>query len=188
MSKEYFTSNTGASQTLNASDQSKIKIYDSKIDMDTDISNIAENEIVATKAGESEGVVEVTDVVEDGNMNPVSSNAVFEALIPLIAVAKVSKYTAKTSSSSGTSFTFSDFGTDYILMIGSYGGNLGSDRCGGMWLARKSSNGYYVSPIIPNYSNSNGVFSVSYNSTGITITSISGMGNNSLICFGIDIM
>ena len=55
MAKEYFTNNTGASQTLNASDQSKIKIYDSKTDMDTDISNIAENEIVATKAGESEG-------------------------------------------------------------------------------------------------------------------------------------
>ena len=80
MAKEYFTNNTGASQTLNASDQSKIKIYDSKTDMDAAISNIAENEIVATKAGESEGVVEVADVVEDGNMNPVSSNAVSLAL------------------------------------------------------------------------------------------------------------
>ena len=78
MAKEFYTSNTGASQTLNASDQSKIKIYDSKTDMDTDISNIAENEIVATKAGESEGVVEVVDVVEDGNPNPVSSNAVYD--------------------------------------------------------------------------------------------------------------
>ena len=36
----------------------EVKVYDSKTDMDTDISNIAEGEIVATKAGESEGVAD----------------------------------------------------------------------------------------------------------------------------------
>ena len=56
MAKEFYTNGTGSSQTLNPSDESKIKIYDSKADADLDLANIEENEIIATKAGESEGV------------------------------------------------------------------------------------------------------------------------------------
>lgn len=52
----------------------KIPIYDSKADAEADIANIEEGAIVATKdTGATEKVV---DVVEDGNMNPVTSNAV----------------------------------------------------------------------------------------------------------------
>ena len=69
-------------------------------------------------------------------------------------------------------------------MIGSYGGLLGTDRCGGMWIARKAGSAYNVSSLIPNYSSGNGIFSVSFNNSGITITSISGLGNNILICLG----
>lgn len=78
MAKEFYTNGTGLSQTLNPSDESKIRIYDSKADADLDLANIAENEIVATKAGESEGVVEVVDTVEEDNPNAVSSGAVFD--------------------------------------------------------------------------------------------------------------
>lgn len=80
MAKQFYTTGEGAQQTLTAADQSEVKVYDSKTDMDTDISNIAEGEIVATKAGESEGVVEVVDEVTDGVMNPVTSNAVADCL------------------------------------------------------------------------------------------------------------
>lgn len=78
MAKEFYTNGTGSSQTLNPSDESKIRIYDSKADADLDLANIEENEIIATKAGESEGVVEVVDTVEEDNPNPVSSGGVYD--------------------------------------------------------------------------------------------------------------
>lgn len=56
----------------------KIPIYDSKADAEADLANIEEGAIVATKdTGATEKVV---DVVEDGNMNPVTSNAVYDAI------------------------------------------------------------------------------------------------------------
>ena len=82
MAKQFYTTGEGSQQTLTAADQSKVKVYDSKTDMDSDTSNIAEGEIVATKAGESEGVVEVVDEVTDGVMNPVTSNAVYQMINP----------------------------------------------------------------------------------------------------------
>lgn len=52
----------------------KIPIYDSKADAEADLANIEEGAIVATKdTGATEKIV---DVVQDGNMNPVTSNAV----------------------------------------------------------------------------------------------------------------
>lgn len=78
MAKEFYTNGVGSSQILNPSDESKIRIYDSKADADLDLANIEENEIIATKAGESEGVVEVVDTVEEDNPNPASSGAVFD--------------------------------------------------------------------------------------------------------------
>lgn len=83
MAKEFYTNGIGSAQTLNPSDESKIKIYDSKVDADLDLANIEENEIIATKAGESEGVVEVVDTVEEDNPNAVSSGAVYDFALGL---------------------------------------------------------------------------------------------------------
>ncbi len=59
----------------------KIPIYDSKADAEADIANIEEGGIVATKdTGATEKVV---DVVENGNMNPVTSNAAYDAIYNL---------------------------------------------------------------------------------------------------------
>lgn len=80
MAKEFYTSGIGSAQTLNPSDESKIKIYDDKAAADLDLANIEENEIIATKAGESEGVVEVVDTVEENNPNAVSSGAVYDKI------------------------------------------------------------------------------------------------------------
>ncbi len=64
--------------TLKVTQDDKIPIYDSKADAEADLANIDEGAIVATKdTGASETVV---DVVEDGNMNPVTSNAVADCL------------------------------------------------------------------------------------------------------------
>lgn len=101
MAKEFYTSGIGSAQTLNPSDESKIKIYDDKAAADLDLANIAENEIIATKAGESEGVVEVVDTVEENNPNAVSSGAVFSFSAPKYPAA----FNGRTSIASVGSFT-----------------------------------------------------------------------------------
>lgn len=78
MAKTFITSGTGASQTLDAIQNEKVPVYNTRADAEADIANIEEGAIVATKdTGATEKVV---DVVEDGNMNPVTSNAVYDAL------------------------------------------------------------------------------------------------------------
>lgn len=76
--KQLVVDRRGQTPTLEEVPNEKIKIYDSKADADLDLANIEENEIIATKAGESEGVVEVVDTVEEDNPNAVSSGAVFD--------------------------------------------------------------------------------------------------------------
>jgi len=78
MAKTFITSGTGASQTLDAIQNEKVPVYSTRAAAEADIANIEEGAIVATKdTGATEKVV---DVVEDGNMNPVTSNAVYDAL------------------------------------------------------------------------------------------------------------
>jgi len=78
MAKQFIANRSGQTPTLDEVPNEVIKIYDDKAAADLDLANIEENEIVATKAGESEGVVEVVDTVEENNPNPVSSGAVFD--------------------------------------------------------------------------------------------------------------
>lgn len=81
MAKTFITSGTGASQTLDAIQNEKVPVYNTRADAEADISNIEEGGIVATKdTGATEKVV---DVVQDGNMNPVTSNGVFDYMKPV---------------------------------------------------------------------------------------------------------
>jgi hypothetical protein len=76
MAKTFITSGTGASQTLDAIQNEKVPVYNTRADAEADLANLEEGQIVATKdTGATEKVV---DVVEDGNMNPVTSNGVFD--------------------------------------------------------------------------------------------------------------
>lgn len=78
MAKTYITSGTGASQTLDAIQNEKVPVYSTRAAAEADLANIEEGAIVATKdTGATEKVV---DVVQDGNMNPVTSNAVYDAI------------------------------------------------------------------------------------------------------------
>lgn len=77
MAKTFITSGTGASQTLDAIQNEKVPVYNTRAAAEADLANIEEGGIVATKdTGATERVV---DVVQDGNMNPVTSNAVYDA-------------------------------------------------------------------------------------------------------------
>lgn len=78
MAKTFITSGIGASQTLDAIQNEKVPVYNTRADAEADIANIVDDGIVFTKdTGATEKVV---DVVEDGNMNPVTSNAVADCL------------------------------------------------------------------------------------------------------------
>lgn len=82
MSKLYRTSGVGANQqTLDVNDE-KIKIYADDTALDADLANIGENEIVATEEEDSQhsGSQYPVDVVQDGNMSAVTSNAVADAI------------------------------------------------------------------------------------------------------------
>lgn len=79
MAKTFITSGTGASQTLDAIQNEKVPVYSTRADAEADIANIVEGGIVATKDTGATG--KVVDVVEDGNMNPVTSNAVADLLL-----------------------------------------------------------------------------------------------------------
>lgn len=66
--------------TLNRADQPQlIKVYDTVADVEADISNIDTNEIVGTKEVDLSSYTIVNRVAE-GNLNPVTSNAVAGAL------------------------------------------------------------------------------------------------------------
>ena len=79
MAKEFYTSGIGSAQTLSPSDESKIKIYPTEAALDADLANLEEDEIVATDEDNNpaSGTQYPVDVVQDGNMHAVTSNAVF---------------------------------------------------------------------------------------------------------------
>lgn len=62
--------------TMKVTQDEKIPVYDSLADAEADLANLEENQIVATK--DSGATEKVVDVVQDGNMNAVTSNAVYD--------------------------------------------------------------------------------------------------------------
>ena len=81
MAKTFVTNGTGSQQTLSPIQNEKIPIYATRADAEADLSNLAENQIVATKDLGYNVAVPV-DVIENGNMHAVTSNAVYNALLP----------------------------------------------------------------------------------------------------------
>ncbi|MBO7713815.1 MAG: hypothetical protein J6S85_09615 [Methanobrevibacter sp.] len=57
----------------------RIPVYDTKAEMESDLANLGENELVMTK-DTGEELSDPVNVVESGNLNAVTSNAVFEAV------------------------------------------------------------------------------------------------------------
>ena len=78
MSKEFIVNRSGSTPTLDPVQESKIKIYPTEADLDADLANLEENEIVATDEDNNpaSGTQYPVDVVQDGNMHAVTSNAV----------------------------------------------------------------------------------------------------------------
>lgn len=108
MAKQFLANRSGQTPTLDEVPNEVIKIYDDKAAADLDLANIEENEIVATKAGESEGVVEVVDTVEEDNPNAVSSGAVYDYVEDKISE-KTSWKVLKVFTSTGNAILPEDF-------------------------------------------------------------------------------
>lgn len=79
MSKTFRTVGSGSTQTTEPIENNKIPIYDTKTDAESDLANLTVGQIIATKDEGNETSTPV-DVVEDGNMHAVTSNAVAESV------------------------------------------------------------------------------------------------------------
>ena len=73
--KLLFTEGTGASQTTTNAQDEKIPVYETKTAAETDLANLEVGQIIATK-DEGNELSNPVDVVQDGNMKAVTSNAV----------------------------------------------------------------------------------------------------------------
>ena len=77
--KLLFTEGIGASQTTTNAQDEKIPVYETKTAAENDLANLEVGQIIATNDKGSELSAPV-DVVQDGNMHAVTSNAVANAL------------------------------------------------------------------------------------------------------------
>ena len=75
--KTFSTNGTGSQQTLSEIESDKIPVYETKAAAEADIANLTDGQIIATK-DEGNELSNPVDVVEDGNMHAVTSNAVAE--------------------------------------------------------------------------------------------------------------
>lgn len=167
MAKQFYTTGEGAQQVLTPADQSKIKVYDDKAAAQADISNIEENEIIATKAGESEGVVEVVDTVEENNPNAVSSGAVYDYVNTKLPdynnITTVVTATTSTSSSTSVNYTVEKSGW-HLLQLTGYSG---SSTIGTARLTFVNNDTYVITSVS---SNGNGVGNMVYLYEGMRVT------------------
>ena len=132
--KTFSTSGTGNQQTLSEIESNKVPIYDSVEDVEADLANLSVGQIVATKDTGDE-LAQPVDVVEEGNLHAVSSNAVYDTINRQIKPHKYSISWGNVTSGAQYSKTISEV-TDgaittqdecYGISCLSNGGSLGYD-------------------------------------------------------------
>lgn len=114
--KTYTTSGTGGGQTLSEIETDKIPVYNSREDVEADLANLSAGQIVAT-ADTGDELAQPVDVVEEGNMHAVTSNAVFENCPRFPDYARGSLYTTQ-----ATSFTMPEDGYISYVYVGATDG------------------------------------------------------------------
>ena len=89
--KTFRTVGSGSTQTIESIENNKIPVYETKTAAEADLSNLEVGQIIATK-DEGNELSNPVDVVQDGNMHAVTSNAVAERLKwTLLAVLNISE-------------------------------------------------------------------------------------------------
>ena len=77
--KTFRTVGSGSTQTIEPIENNKIPVYETKTAAETDLANLEVGQIIATK-DEGNELSNPVDIVQDGNMHAVTSNAVADAL------------------------------------------------------------------------------------------------------------
>ena len=77
--KTFRTVGSGSTQTIKPIENNKIPVYETKAAAEADIANLSDGQIIATN-DEGNELSNPVDVVQDGNMHAVTSNAVASAL------------------------------------------------------------------------------------------------------------
>ena len=75
--KTFRTVGSGSTQTIEPIENNKIPVYETKTAAENDLANLEVGQIIATN-DEGNELLNPVDVVEDGNMHAVTSNAVFD--------------------------------------------------------------------------------------------------------------
>lgn len=77
--KTFRTVGSGNTQTIEPIENNKIPVYETKTAAETDLANLEVGQIIATK-DEGNELSNPVDVVQNGNMHAVTSNAVSDAI------------------------------------------------------------------------------------------------------------
>ena len=101
--KTFRTVGSGSTQTIEPIENNKIPVYETKTAAETDLVNLEVGQIIATK-DEGNELSNPVDVVQDGNMHAVTSNAVAEAVD-----GRVPKLTNKVFGSISPNYNYTDF-------------------------------------------------------------------------------
>ena len=114
--KTFRTVGSGSTQTIEPIENNKIPVYETKTAAETDLANLEVEQIIATKDEGSE-LSNPVDVVQDGNMHAVTSNAVADALAKTLANAfKLSPLEGFTLSTTNQAAQYDGF--LFVYMIG----------------------------------------------------------------------
>lgn len=101
--KTFRTVGSGSTQTIEPIENNKIPVYETKAAAETDLANLEVGQIIATK-DEGNELSNPVDVVQDGNMHAVTSNAVAESVAN-----RVSKIKNKIVGTLSPNFDYMDF-------------------------------------------------------------------------------
>lgn len=101
--KTFRTVGSGSTQTIEPIENNKIPVYETKTAAENDLANLEVGQIIATK-DEGNELSNPVDVVQDGNMHAVTSNAVAESVNN-----RVEKIKNKISGSISPNYDYMDF-------------------------------------------------------------------------------
>ena len=68
MAKTFITTGTGAQQTLGATQNEKIPVYDSKADAEADLTNLSVGQLVATESTHEDDVADLKTYIRNQNL------------------------------------------------------------------------------------------------------------------------
>lgn len=94
--KTFRTVGSGSTQTIEPIENNKIPVYETKTAAENDLVNLEVGQIIATK-DEGNELSNPVDVVEDGNMHAVTSNAAADALANAFKLSPIEGFTLSTT-------------------------------------------------------------------------------------------